>query len=100
MLTRAVLEAWDLNGDSELSVEEMEAGIQALDVEGSDGCAIIAVAKKSLRELEASGGGTIPLREFERVVAAEVEEIARSVVRQSPKDSLGTKRYGPGADTY
>jgi hypothetical protein len=91
MLTRAVFDAWDVNNANTLSAAEMEAGIKSMladDVERPASCAIIAVAKKIVRELSA-GGGTVTLPEFERRVAAEVNEIASSVVRQNAKDLLG-----------
>ena len=58
-------------------------------VERPADCAIIACAKKIVRERSAIGHGTVTLSEFERQVAAEVEEITNSVVRQNQADLLG-----------
>ena len=59
------------------------------DVEQPINTAIIAVAKKVVRELGADPHATVTLREFEALAAAEVAEIQESVVCLSPKDMLG-----------
>ena len=92
MLTRAVFDSWDASGRGELTVAEMEAGIQAMladDVERQpSGSAIIAVAKKIVRELSAEDGATVTVAELEELAAVEVAEIASSVTRQNPADLL------------
>ena len=108
ILTRAVFDAWDVDGKGELTVAEMENGIQAMladDVEHPPSCAVIAVAKKIVREISAAcladaeegGDGTVTLAEFEQRAAAEVQDIANSVVRQNPADLLGTASSAAGA---
>ena len=90
MLTRALFESWDTTGNRALSVAEIEAGIRAMlaeDVERPANCAVIAVAKKIVRELPE--GARASLAQFERLAAAEVAGIEQSIVRQNSNDLLG-----------
>lgn len=52
----------------------------------SPSCAVIAVAKKIVRELPA--GATVTVADLERLAAAEVAEIGKSVVRQNAADLI------------
>eukprot|EP00966_Prymnesium_polylepis_P092083 2131916-Prymnesium_polylepis.1 len=58
------------------------------DVEHPVNCAVIAVAKKIVRELS-KDGATVSLQEFEKLASGEVADIEQSIVRQNPQDLLG-----------
>ena len=89
LLTRAVLESWDTTKSGVLSVSAIEAGLKAMlsdDVKRPPSCAVIAVAKKIVRELPADG--TIPVDEIETRIMTEIADIAQSVVRQNEADLI------------
>ena len=50
-----------------------------------------------MADAEECGDGTVTLAEFEQRAAAEVQDIANSVVRQNPADLLGTASSAAGA---
>lgn len=93
MLTRAIFESWDLDGNRELSASEIEAGIRNHLADeypsAAYDTATIAVAKKLLREISAVKGATVSLEEFERRAAQGVADIEQSVVRLNSQDMLG-----------
>lgn len=60
---RAVFEAWDANGDGELSVDEVGDGLR--DIMGADDTSIAAIASKILEEIDQDGSETLDLLEFE-----------------------------------
>jgi hypothetical protein len=91
MLTRAIFDAWDVDGCGALSAAEIEAGIKASflrDGETATSCAVIAVAKKIAHDLRASRGATITLAEFERRAVASAADLQQSAVRHSDDDML------------
>lgn len=93
VLTRALFEAWDIKGKREITLHDLEAGVNAMlsdHVEQPTSCAVIAVAKKVARELSTNRSATITLAEFEKLALEEVTEIERSVRRQNLGDLLGT----------
>jgi len=112
MLTRALFDSWRTSSRKRrraglddatasnrvVSIAEVEAGLRAMladDVEQPVNSAVLAVAKKVVREL----GGTDPeamvtLDEFEALAAAEVKEIEGSVRRQNARDMLGSDADG------
>ena len=101
MLTRALLDSWDVDGDRVLSVAEIEAGIQSMLVDGGEAeqrslsnCATMAVAKKIVRELPI--GATVTLEEFETLAAAKVAGIEESAFRLNARDELGA----PGSEDH
>ena len=100
VLTRAVLDAWDVTKSGVLSIAEIEKGIGAMlspDVEHPPSCAVIAVAKKIVRELPADA--TVTVAELETLAAAEVDDIAKSVVRQNSADLI-SRVYDEQQDFY
>lgn len=92
MLTRAYFDSWAKTGTRELSIAEIEAGMEAMtaaDVQHPVGCGVIAVAKKIVRELSIVHGASITFDEIERLAAEEVADISKSIVRQNSRDLLG-----------
>ena len=93
VLTRAVFDSWDRDGDRELTKAEIEAGINSMldeNVEQPVNCAVIAVAKKIVRQLGLQGdGATVPLAEFTSLVERDVADIEESIVRLNSADLLG-----------
>jgi len=104
LLTRAVIDSWDLDRTGVLSVGEIETGIKAMlspHVERgqSASCAVIAVAKKIVRELPADASMTVD--DLERMAAAEVADISSAVVRQNAADLMGRGPiYGEEMDDF
>lgn len=90
MLTRALFDSWDRSGSRQLTVPEIEDGIEAMladDIERPTQCTTINVVKKIVRALPADAVVKIP--ELEKLVAEEVLDIQQSVVSQNSKDLLG-----------
>lgn len=104
LLTRAVIDSWDLDRTGVLSIGEIEAGIKAMlspNVERgqSASCAVIAVAKKIVRELPADASMTVD--DLEHLAAAEVADIASAVVQQNAADLMGRGPiYGEKVDDF
>ena len=93
MLTRAVLDSWDRNMDGVLTLEEIEGGINAMldpNVERPPNCAVVAVAKKVVRELRMTGGpsATMTIEELEKRFGSNVGDIYNAVQKQNERDIL------------
>lgn len=59
----AIFEAWDLNGDGELSLEEIQIGLRGL--KGDDDVAVNALAAKLLEEIDKDGSDSLDFEEFQ-----------------------------------
>ena len=95
LLTRAVLDSWDVSKSGRLTVAAIEEGINAMlsdEVERPPSCAVIAVAKKIVRELPK--GGDVTVAELERRAAAEVKDITGATVQQNANDLLYNNEVG------
>lgn len=117
MLTRALFDSWRTSsrarrraglddaraGNRVVSIAEMEAGLRAMladDVEQPVNSAVLAIAKKVVRELGGtSPDATVTLDEFEALVASEVADIEESVRRQNARDTLGGGRDADGSES-
>mmetsp|Transcript_22757 Transcript_22757/g.26947 ORF Transcript_22757/g.26947 Transcript_22757/m.26947 type:complete len:252 (-) Transcript_22757:106-861(-) len=59
----ALFEAWDLNGDGELSLEEIQIGLRGL--KGDDDITVNALAAKLLEEIDKDGSNSLDFEEFQ-----------------------------------
>ena len=93
---RAIFEAWDLDGDGELTREEMRIGLKELiaddendvtlaadELMGGDRDAVAAIADKILIEVDNDHSGTLSMEEFEVLALKAIQKFLPGYIKMN-----------------